>query len=258
MAKAREVWQSKGLRGFLRWVVVKRIGKPLFRRMDSVFARTSLVGNDPVLDPGLFAFTAKLESSWETVRDELLPLLAEREHIPPVRSLQPDQDKTARDDGWRSFVLHGYGFRSDYGCERCPETTRLLESVPGLTSAFFSVLAPGTHIARHAGVTKAVVRCHLPLVVPRDAEKCRMVVRDELVVWQEGHCVYFDDSEKHEVWNDTPEERVVLIFDFYRPMRAPGPLFGRLLHAILRVSPFVRTSRRNLERWEAERLAEAA
>lgn len=46
---------------------------------------------------------------------------------------------------------------------------RLRERLAGLTSAWFSILAPGHHIPSHAGVSKGVVRCHVGLVVPRDA-----------------------------------------------------------------------------------------
>ena len=78
----------------------------------------------------------------------------------------------------------------------------------------------------HRGVTKGILRCHLGLQIPKTPEKCRMRVGDQTCVWQEGELFVFDDTYEHEVWNDTDEERVVLLFDFDRPMR----FWGRLVH----------------------------
>ena len=120
-----------------------------------------------------------------------------------------------------------------------------------MTSAWFSILAPGKHIPRHAGVTKGMIRCHLGLVVPSKREQCFMKVDDEVCVWEEGKCFLFDDSCKHEVWNATDEERVVLLLDFERPMAWPGRTVNFALQRLLRLSPFVRDARRNQMAWEA-------
>jgi aspartyl/asparaginyl beta-hydroxylase (cupin superfamily) len=47
-----------------------------------------------------------------------------------------------------------------------------------------------------------------------------MRVGDKMIYWEEGKCVIFDDTHKHEVWNDTNGIRVVLLFDVFRPL--PG------------------------------------
>jgi beta-hydroxylase len=62
----------------------------------------------------------------------------------------------------------------------------------------------------------------------------------------------FDDTFKHEVYNDTDEERVVLLLDTRRPMRWPGRVAFAITKAMLRASPFVRDSRKNQERWEKQ------
>ena len=35
--------------------------------------------------------------------------------------------------------------------------------------------------------------------------------------WRDGRSLVFDDTFEHEVWNDSDEDRVVLIFDIWRP-----------------------------------------
>lgn len=102
--------------------------------------------------------------------------------------------------------------------------------MPGLTTAGFSRLAPGTHIQPHVGYTSAVLRCHLGLVVPD--EGCALRVGEDTRTWAEGRCVVFDDTVEHEAWNRSGSDRIVLLVDFLRPgadpdaVKAPEALAG--------------------------------
>ena len=57
--------------------------------------------------------------------------------------------------------------------------------------------------------------CHLPLIVPENCGALR--VGNEMRAWTEGEMLIFDDSIQHEAWNDSDKERVVLLFDIWRP-----------------------------------------
>jgi beta-hydroxylase len=249
--KLRERHAALGSRGFARWFLLKRIGKPIVRRVDAFMAGQSTVGDAVVFDTRLFPWVAELEADWKRVREELDAVLRDRETLPPLAQIQPDQGKIAPDDRWRAFFFTGFGHPSERNRARCPETARLLGRIPGLTSAFFSVLAPGSRVPPHVGITKGLLRCHLGLKVPRQAERCTMTVGGERFHWQEGRAVVFDDTRRHEVRNDTDEERVVLLLDFERPMRPAGRLAWRGISALLRASPYVRDARRNQAAWEA-------
>jgi beta-hydroxylase len=124
----------------------------------------------------------------------------------------------SRGDGWKSYFFCLLGNRIDTSYKRCPETGKLLDSIPGLSLAYFSVLAPGMHIKAHRGSYKGVLRCHLGLIVPEPRTDVRMRVGSEMIHWEEGKCVVFDDTHKHEVWNDTDGIRVVLLLDVLRPL----------------------------------------
>jgi ornithine lipid ester-linked acyl 2-hydroxylase len=102
----------------------------------------------------------------------------------------------------------------DKNCRLCPETTKLVETIPGLVTAGFSALAPGTHIAPHTGYPEGVLRCHLGLVIPED---CAIRVRDNTRSWQEGKYLVFDDTWEHEAWNKSDRTRVILLLDFKAP-----------------------------------------
>lgn len=229
---------------------VRSYGKPLLRKFDRFLAEQSLVPNDPVLDASLLPWTGMLEDNWRDIRSELDNILRYREEIPRFQDLSPDQYKISPDDMWKTFALFGFGYRSELNCKLCPKTTAILEKIPDLKTAFFSILAPGKHVPRHKGVTKGFVRCHLGLIVPREKEKCFMDVDGNTCVWEEGHAFVFDDTFPHEVYNDTAEERVVLLIDVERPMTRKGLVASRLAMWILRRTAYVVDARRNQEIWE--------
>jgi beta-hydroxylase len=58
------------------------------------------------------------------------------------------------------------------------------------------------------------------------------------------------------VWNDTDEERVVLIFDFVRPMRPLGRMVNGVLMWAIKRTAYFKDAQRNLKSWD-ERLESA-
>lgn len=224
---------------------------------DRLLMRSSATAEHQVFPNALFAWAPYLEANWSTIRDEAQDLLRDRMSVPSIREISPDHDKIAVDDKWRSFFLWGYGVRIKANCARCPDTARILERIPGLLSAFYSVMLAGAHVPRHTGPTKAILTAHLGLIVPLRRENCRMQVGDHKVIWEEGRIVVFDDMFPHEVWNDTDEDRIILLLHVKRPLRFPGSALRDLFFAVLRASPFVRDGLRNLERWEKAKPAAA-
>ncbi len=225
-----------------------KYGKYLRGTFDRFIARFSLVSNDPVLDVRDFAWTQALRANWQAIRAEAIAAALDPHQAPSLSHISPDHRAIAPANKWRSFFLYGYGYFVPENLARCPETTRLVESIPGLNSAFFSILAPGTHIPAHRGVTKGLITCHLGLVVPRDGD-ARMRIDDRVVRWSEGETLIFDDTYDHEVWNDTSGTRVVLLVQFRRPLRQPGRWFVDRFLAWIRRSAFVQDARANLIRW---------
>ena len=101
-------------------------------------------------------------------------------------------------------------------------------------TAMFSLLRAGARIAPHSGMFNTRLICHLPLIVP---PRCGFRVGNEVREWEEGKLLIFDDTIEHEAWNESDQDRVVLIFDIWRPelseqeQREVGALFsGPLAH----------------------------
>lgn len=237
---AREYWRA----------AVLRVGKDNRKRFNRVLAKYSRVGDPSVFDPAVFPFVGELERNWEVIRREAELVMEARDQLPALNQLSPDHDRINTDGRWKAFIIYGYGYPTELGLAKCPETAKLVKRIPNLWSAFFSILTPGTHLIPHRGPTKAIVTWHLGLKVPKDRDRCWIRVADETYTWEEGKSFVFDDAHKHEVRNDTDEERVVLLLHFRRPVRFPGSLVGRAILTAIRWSPFIRDARRNHTNWE--------
>jgi aspartyl/asparaginyl beta-hydroxylase (cupin superfamily) len=233
-------WLRRRRKRWIHWL--KHRGRPA---LNAFLARHSLVGDPEVFDPGEFPWAAELEAHWPEIRREAERALELREHIPAFQEISPDQYRISDTDEWKTFWYRGFGHRSDAFAALFPETARLVDAVPGVETAFFSIVAPGKHIVAHRGVYKGIINYHLGVIVPRDRERCRMRVGSRHFHWEEGASRIFDDTFEHEVWNDTDEERVVLMLQFRRPLRAPGRLASGVFLEVLKHTPYVTVPKKN-------------
>lgn len=229
---------------FYRWLKRRR------HDLNRFAARFSKIPNDPVLDPAQFDWIAQIEPHWQDIRAEALRIYRHVDAIPPLREISPDHRRIAPDDSWRSFFLIGYGNEAAENTRRAPITTTLVKQIPGLNSAFFSILAPGAHIVRHRGVSKSIFTAHLGLAVPKQRELCRMKVEDQIIYWREGQWTVFDDTYEHEVWNESEQPRIILLCQIARPLRWPGNWLAALFMAYLKRSAFVTEAKQELALWE--------
>lgn len=226
-----------------------RLGKVILRATDRFLARHSKVPTTPFLPSESFPQVQPLEANWQAIREELDRVLKRPEDIPAFHEVSPDQVRISFGDNWKTYVLYVFGKRIEENCQACPRTTEILDGLPNLQNAWFSILAPGYHIPPHRGPTKAVVRCHLGLRIPTEAEACWIRVGNQVRHWQAGQCLCFDDTFEHEVRNATDEPRVVLFIDLDRPLKGiAGPCRDALL-SLLRASAYVRRPLANLKRW---------
>ncbi len=169
-----------------------------------------------------FPWVREVESRWRDVRQDLDRVMRYRDRIPNFQDTTTAGESISNNDQWKTFWFYVAGRRVEENCALCPATVAVLERIPGMTSAFYSILAPGKHVPAHRGMYKGVLRLHLGLLVPDPPSSCRIRVDQEVRHWTEGECLLFDDRYEHEVWNDASTDRVVLFVDFIRPM--PWPL----------------------------------
>ncbi len=226
------------------------VGERILTPIERFIGRRSLVGDATFFPLERFPWVAHVERNWTVIREELERVLEDREALPNFQDISKDQIEITDDDRWKTYFLYGYGFEAKLGTETCPRTATLMREIPGMTTAMFSILSPRKHILDHRGPYKGVLRYHLGLIVPRDAESCRIRVGGDFRHWQEGESMVFDDTFNHEVWNDTGETRVVLFVDVLRPLPSPWSQINRAIVKAISYSPFVLDAKRNQEAWE--------
>jgi len=227
-----------------------RVGKKLRKRINPFLKQQSRIPDKAVYPASDFTWTADLEAQWRDIQAEARAITALQAAIPPISDISPDHARLDTEKKWRSYFMWGYGFKSRANCARCPKTTALLENIPGLRTALFSIHAPGMTITPHKGVTAGVIVHHLGLIIPAARENCAIRVADEIVHWREGEMFGFDDTRKHETWNKTSEQRVILLLHVDRPLRFRGWILSKIFMAGIRWSPFVRDAKRAMADWD--------
>jgi beta-hydroxylase len=162
-----------------------------------------------------FDFTKTLESEFPNIREEFLRRFDEKD-----ARLWPQPFVYTKE--WKMLPLLDRGRMAQHGVtgieqdlernqRNFPRTLEVLNRLPGLVTAGFSRLVPGTRIHPHKGIDHTVLRCHLGLVAPPGYFLHVNGVQRE---WEDGCVWLFDDTYAHEVWSDGDQPRVVLIMDF--------------------------------------------
>ena len=173
-----------------------------------------------------FEWVESIEAATESIRGELQAVLADASRFSPYLEsdgshLSPSGTDLVDNDDWGAYYLWHYGDKNTEAGELCPTAFKALEAapqpdIPGQAPiALYSKLRPKTHIPPHNGMVNTRLICHLPLIVPENCGGIR--VGNEERPWVEGELLIFDDSMLHEAWNNGDSERVVLLFDIWRP-----------------------------------------
>jgi len=211
--------------------------------------RFSQVETTPFIDPRQFEWHELVTSEWTKVQSELKAVLSAVDKIPIHQEIVEEAKPLTDDDKWLSYFFYVYGQRFEKQCSECPDTARLLRKIPGMKTAFFSILSPGKRLPPHRGPYRGVMRYHLPLLVPQHGP-CGIRVGDQTATFEEGVGIMFDDTYEHEAWNDTKETRVVLFLDITRPMKFPFNIINSAIITVIGWSPTVRKTRNKQAAWD--------
>ena len=166
---------------------------------------------DSFWNPGQFAIDGELRAAFPSIQAE-------------VDTLQPndfhnESEGIQRSGKWQVYMLLEAGRWHEENLERLPVLSRILKQAPELRLAgglvYLSRLTPGTVVAPHTGPTNMRLRLHFAIHVPEG--DCALRVADEQCFWVQGECTVFNDFLKHEVWNRTQEERLILLIDIWHP-----------------------------------------
>lgn len=138
---------------------------------------------------------------------------------------------------WTAFHFWRDGAVVEENAACCPATMEALGHAPLVQTpgrapnAHWSRLLPGAHIAPHFGMLNTRLICHIPIMT---APRCWLRVGSERREWLDGVPLVFDDSIEHEARNEGPQQRVILLFEIWRPEieEADRAAISRIFEAI--------------------------
>lgn len=189
-----------------------------------------------------FPWLEALEAKTEAIQAELQNLISggsEFNAYLESNTERPafDSHGMADNDDWGALYLWRNGKPVPENQALCPVTTEAMNALPLVFSGqrcpniLFSRLRPGAKIPPHNGMINTRLIGHLPLVIPED---CGFRVGNSTRTWNVGEAFLFDDTIEHEAWNNSSEDRFVLIFEVWRPelTEAEQRLSTRMLTAV--------------------------
>lgn len=229
MAKVEPVMQGQSRTEIERFAHALDIvtGRREFVTAQPLFLPIPRLPAIPFFHPESFGWAPRIQEATDEIAAELEHLLdaAAGEFTPYVQTRRGNSSgqfaDLDRNPDWSAFFLWKHGQRIDSHCAICPVTDAVVAEAPlpriraRAPAVMFSKLEAGAHIPAHNGATNARLTVHLPLIVPPG---CAFQVGDEVREWKRGELMIFDDTIRHEAWNQSDRPRTILIFDIWHPM----------------------------------------
>ena len=121
---------TEGIKPLARASLITRIFMKVVAFVERLNLTCSKVGNPPIYDNAVFPWTKDIEAEWRAIRSELDHVLTRQADLPGFHEISSDVATISQDRGWKTFLLSGYGFRSDANIKACPQTWRVCQKIP--------------------------------------------------------------------------------------------------------------------------------
>ncbi|XOZ34951.1 aspartyl/asparaginyl beta-hydroxylase domain-containing protein [Halomonadaceae bacterium KBTZ08] len=217
-----------------------RKGWPIFSPLNCLlYLFTKKRARAPIMDREQFPELQVIQDNWETIRQEALGLYEDR-----VFDQTSDPDSSAYYDigfrtfqkyGWSKFYLKWYGTKHNSAQSSCPETLKILDQVPSVNGAMFSILPVGSQLTRHADPVACSLRYHLGLATPND-DRCYINIDGRDYSWRDGDDLIFDETYLHYAHNDADQYRLILMCDVERPTWLLGRVINFFYKGLMRLT----------------------
>ena len=196
---------------------------PIFFIVNFILNECSLIGNEPVFPIETVEDAIVLKRNWRIFRDDAMSSYGD------FSSISKDlffQGLIEKEGTWTKLYIKWLGHIDPVARRVCPATCSIIEKLPNVRIAFFSVLAPGAIIHEHRGLYKGHLRFHLGLSTPA-SDGCFMMLDGHRYRWQDGEGFLFDDTYMHRVSNYTTKPRIILFCDITRPLSSFGKIIDQ-------------------------------
>lgn len=191
----------------------------LFAPYNTFMYLFSKVPTTPFLSVDRFPELAPIRENWKVIAEEAKALY-DNDEIRPSERNNDLAFLAFKKRGWKRFYIRWYDEPFQSARELCPETTRLVESIPSMKSAAFTLLPPGTILGKHRDPFAGSLRYHLGLVTP-NSDDCCIWVDGEKYSWRDGEDTVFDETCIHWAQNETDQPRIIFFADIVRPLHTP-------------------------------------
>jgi beta-hydroxylase len=202
-----------------------------------LYLTTRAYARRPVLDAMQVDGMGMVRRHWAQIRDEAVALHAAGELDATTRPGSAGYYdvgfRTFYKRGWKKFYLKWYGEPHPSARRLCPQTVRIIEQVPGIRAAMFSVLPAGSELRLHSDPMACSLRYHLGLDTP-ESDRCFINVDGIELSWRNGQDFVFDETYPHYAVNATQRPRLILMCDVDRPMNAAGRAFNRMYSVMVK------------------------
>jgi beta-hydroxylase len=172
--------------------------------------------NQVYIDPKTFPELSIIQDNWETIREEVISL-NDSAQIKASADLDDLGFNSFFRTGWKRFYLKWYGANLKSAEQLCPKTLALINQVPNVKGAMFTMLPPGARLVKHRDPYAGSLRYHLGIITP-NSDDCYISVDGEKYAWRDGEAIMFDETYIHYAQNKTDQNRIILFLDIKRPV----------------------------------------
>ncbi len=192
------------------------IGRIICNIVNSLYNKISLIPDMPIISK---EYVDKYLPEVKILEDNWKMILEEYKNVNPT-PIKGDlffNSDIIKTNKWKKFYIKWYDDIPDKTKQKIPKLSKLLDTIPSVRLAMFSVLKPGTKILPHEGPYKGALRCHLGLSCPSKKDGCVLTVDGKEYGWENGKCLVWDDTYTHSVVNNSNQDRIILFMDIDRP-----------------------------------------
>lgn len=168
------------------------------------------------IDTTKIPWLKNLEDNYQVILDEWRAL------PPEVMINWPQEGR----EFMRAIMPFFHGEETEFAA-LCPNLMRITKDIPNLRMVSIQTMDAGGHLPAHTGATTGVYRVHMGLDV-KDGNWIE--VNRKRSKLENGKCFVFDDTQLHEVGNESGAPRTNLILDSWAPYSVPGERVRRVGH----------------------------
>ncbi len=125
-------------------------------------------------------------------------------------------EKLSGKDGWKTYSFKTWGVNVNKALSLSPVFEQIANQYPQIVSISINSLPSHSRIAPHHGDSNTFYRSHLGIDIPAGLPECGFRVNQESRPWGNGKFLIFNDGNNHEAWNESEEDRTIVVFDVLR------------------------------------------